>query len=65
MARTPANFKQTDMVRAVKAALAAGLDVVRTEVLPDGTIRLIHSDCSPVPASPFDEWKQKRHASSS
>jgi hypothetical protein len=63
MARTPANFKQTDMVRAVKAALAAGLDVVRTEISPDGTIRLIHSDCSPVPASPFDEWKQKRHAS--
>jgi hypothetical protein len=54
MARTPANFKQTDMVRAVKAALAAGLDVMRTEIAPDGTIRLIHSDCSPVPISDFD-----------
>lgn len=59
MARTPANFKQTDMVRAVKAALAAGLDIVRTEVLPDGTIRLIHSDCSPVPVSDFDRFEKE------
>jgi len=63
MARTPAMFKQGDVVRAVKAARAAGLNVARTEIAPDGTIRLIHTDCSPVPASPYDEWKQKRHES--
>ena len=64
MARTPATFKQADMVRAVKAARAAGLDVARTEIAPDGTIRLIHSDCYQVPLSPFDEWKENRASSS-
>lgn len=59
MARTPANFKQADMVRAIKAALAAGVDVVRTEVAPDGTIRLIHSDCSPVPTGDFDRYEKE------
>jgi hypothetical protein len=54
MSRTPATFKQADMVRAVKAARAAGLDVARTEIAPDGTIRLIHSDCSSTPMSDYD-----------
>lgn len=64
MARTPASFKQTDVVRAVKAVQAAGLEVVGVEAAPDGTIRVLTSKCSQVPTSPFDEWKQ-RHASSS
>jgi hypothetical protein len=42
MARTPATFKSADVTRAVKAVRAGGLDVVRTEIAPDGTIRLIH-----------------------
>lgn len=64
MARTPATFKQTDAVRAVKAVQAAGLEVSGVDFAPDGTIRVQTSKCSPVPASPFDEWKQ-RNASSS
>lgn len=64
MARTPATFKQADVLRAVKAVQAAGLEVSGVEAAPDGTIRVITAKCSPVPASPYDEWKQ-RHASSS
>lgn len=61
MARGPATFKQADLTRAVKAARAAGLDVARTEIMPDGTIRLIHSaEVTSTPATPFDEWKAKR-----
>ena len=42
MSRTPATFKQTDLVRAVKGARAAGLTVSRTEIRPDGSIVLVH-----------------------
>lgn len=64
MARTPAAFKQTDIVRAVKAARAAGLDVIRTEINPaTGAIILVHHNDGPAPAeTPFDEWKAKRNA---
>jgi len=65
MSRGPAKFKQADLTRAVKAARAAGLDVARTEIMPDGTIRLIHqAEVTSVVESPFDEWKAKRDARS-
>ena len=63
MARTPATFKQTDVLRAVKAVQAAAEKVACVEVAPDGTIRILISNCSPVPTSALEEWKQ-RHASS-
>lgn len=63
VARTPANFRQADLARAVRAVKSAGLDVVRTEIGPDGKIVLIHaSEVTSTPASPFDEWKAKRDA---
>lgn len=65
MARTPAIFKQADAIRAVKAVRAAGLEVSGVDFAPDGTIRVQTSKCSPVPASPYDEWKHQRHASPS
>jgi hypothetical protein len=65
MSRTPATFKQADIVRAVKAARACGLDVVRTEIGPDGRIVIVHQpEKAPGPASEFDEWKAKKHARS-
>lgn len=65
MARTPATFKEADVKRVWNAARSAGLDVVRTVVGPDGTITVFHTDCSPVPQSPYDEWRAKKNARSS
>lgn len=62
MARAPATFRKADVVRAVKAAQAAGLEVSGIEATPDGTIRVLTQIHQAIPASPFDVWKQ-RHAS--
>lgn len=62
VARTPPAFRQSDVTRAMKAAKACGLDVVRTEIGPDGRIVLIHAAEVTSAASPFDEWKAERHA---
>lgn len=65
MARTPASFKQTDIVRAVKAALAVGLPVVRIEIAPDGRITLVHKpDNTAEPQNDLDRWKARRNARS-
>ena len=39
--RAPAMFRQSDVKRAIKAAVAAGLRVARIEVAPDGRIVII------------------------
>jgi len=41
MANRPAPFKQVDVTRAVKGAVAAGLSVGRVEIGRDGTIIVI------------------------
>ncbi len=59
MARTPATFKHADVVRAVKAARAAGLNVRRTEITSGGAIVLHHeNDNSPSPgeSDELNEW---------
>jgi hypothetical protein len=38
MARTPSTFKQGDVTRAVKGAIAAGLDIARVEIDRHGKI---------------------------
>ena len=48
MSRTPATFKQADFERAVKAARACGLDIVRSEIGKDGRIILVHTDSPPL-----------------
>lgn len=63
MARGPATFKQADLVRAVKAARTCHLNVVRTEISPDGKIILHHCD-SAEPLNELDAWKAKRDARS-
>ena len=57
VARTPATFKQADLVRAVKAARAAGLPVTATHITRDGTIRLIHTESIIPPASDYDRFE--------
>lgn len=66
MSRSPATFKQADIVRAVKAARACGLDVVATEISRDGKITLVHSGlATPTESSnPYDLWKAKDNARS-
>jgi hypothetical protein len=63
MPRRSAPFTEADVARALRGVAKAGVKAVRTEI-ESGKITIYHSDCSPVPASPFDEWKQ-RNASSS
>lgn len=55
-------FKQAHVVRAVRAAQAAGLPVVATVIAPDGTIRLEHvgAPADSAPTNPFDRWEAKR-----
>lgn len=58
MGRAPATFRQADLARAVKAARSAGLDVSRTEIAPDGTIRLYHDKPEESDnMTPFQRWK--------
>jgi hypothetical protein len=65
MPRASATFKQADVVRMIKAARAAGLEVARTEIAPDGRIVLVHkSEPSAAPLTPYDEWKAKHDARS-
>jgi hypothetical protein len=65
-ARREPPFRPSDVKRAIKGALAAGVKdpTVRVE-LPDGTSIVISSAPAPVPASPgnpLDEWREKRRA---
>jgi hypothetical protein len=63
MPKRPSTFTQSDVVRAVKAARAAGLDVGTVEVTQDGTFRFkVASEDPATHASVFDEWKVKRNA---
>lgn len=61
MPRSPATFRQSDVARAVKAARAAGLDVVGLEIVPDGTIRIIAGSGDPGDSlSPLEKRRLRR-----
>ncbi|QSR15650.1 hypothetical protein CA833_00250 [Novosphingobium sp. KA1] len=62
MGRAPSAFRQTDVVRAVKAARSADMTVSGVEIAPDGTIRILTTALPEAPASPFDKWRSKRDA---
>jgi hypothetical protein len=56
--RTPSNFRQGDVARAIKAAKIAGLDIVRVEVDPKtARITLVTKDDgeSELKINPFDK----------
>jgi hypothetical protein len=66
MARALSNFKQGDIARALRAMKAAGFEVRRLEIAPDGRIIIATGRCSEQPAeSALDEWISKRCASDS
>lgn len=65
MGRRPSSFTASDVTRAVKATVAAGLDVGRVEVQPDGTITVIakgHEAGVNSGLSLLDQWKENRNA---
>jgi hypothetical protein len=64
MARTPANFKQSDVEKALRAVLAAGLPATRTEIGRDGKIVIFHkTDDAIVPEeAALQAWEAKRNA---
>ena len=59
-----AAFKASDVTKAMRAAMRAGLSVGRTEIAPDGTIRLIHGDAGAALGTAYDQWKERKHARS-
>jgi hypothetical protein len=57
-ARVP--FRQGDVTRAVKGAIAAGLNVVGVKVNPQtGAIELVISESAGQNSNPLDEWMAK------
>jgi hypothetical protein len=63
MSRTPAKFKQSDLLKAYKAARAGGLDVERTEIGPGERIVLFHKvrPDQDGPDTALNAWLAKKH----
>jgi len=60
MVNRPASFRQADLSRALKAALAAGLEVGRIEIDPSGKIVIVSARHEVQPQSDFDKWMADR-----
>ncbi|TGN89911.1 hypothetical protein EOW77_0006325 [Bradyrhizobium yuanmingense] len=58
MSRGKHKFKQSDIVRAVKAARAAGLDPRGVEIDPNGTLRVLFNgtDAQIKQTNSVNEW---------
>jgi hypothetical protein len=57
MARTPSNFRQQDVTRAVKAVTAAGVHIVRIEIDKTGKISITTADAADRPGDvEGNEW---------
>jgi len=67
MPRGHATFRHADVVRAVKAVRAAGLEVERTEIGRDGRIVLIHraAAMSDDSDAALQTWRAKKHGANS
>jgi hypothetical protein len=67
MRKAPPTFKQTDLTRACKGVLAAGLRPKRAEIDRDGKIVMVFEggDEAPAQVNAFDQWKARRDGSSS
>jgi hypothetical protein len=63
MARAPARFKQADVTRALRGAIAAGVTIARVEIDPrDGNIVILTPGVSSSPLAPYDAWKSESNA---
>jgi hypothetical protein len=57
--RRPAAFRQADVAKALKAAMAAGLDVTGCRIAPGGVIDLQFAGARPG-KSELEIWQEKR-----
>ena len=55
MTRAPSTFRQQDVTRAIRAAIAAGVDIARIEVAKDGRI-IIVTAADTEPKAEANEW---------
>ena len=55
MARPPSTFRQQDVTRAIRAAIAAGVDIARIEVAKNGTIVIVTA-IDQEPKAEANEW---------
>jgi hypothetical protein len=54
-------FRQSDLMRALKAAIAAGLRVTQFEIKPDGSISVLTSTSSgEIVSTPLEQWMSSR-----
>ena len=57
MPRSPCSFRETDVRRAVKAARASGIDIVRLEIEPvTGKITIMTSSSGAEKITDLDRW---------
>jgi hypothetical protein len=63
MARGSWTFKPTELTRAVKAVLAAGVQVRRVEVDKQHGKIIVVTEVTPVEKSVLDMWRERRGAS--
>ena len=63
MARAPSTFRQQDVTRAVKAVVAAGVDIARVEIDRAGKIVIIAAKASTTEKDDLDteleEWEAR------
>jgi len=55
MARQPCTFRETDLKRALRATVAAGVEVARIDVTKDGFSIIAETGSQPAPVSDLDE----------
>jgi hypothetical protein len=64
MSRGAQTFTQSDVTKAIKAAVRAGLPVARVEISPEGRIIVIAGKAAPeqdaAPQTPLEEWRAQR-----
>jgi hypothetical protein len=68
MTRGPCTFRQQDVTRALKATVAAGIEVQRVEIGRDGKIMIVTTKADPVPPGDCDEpngWDKVLHEKTS
>jgi hypothetical protein len=56
MGRRPCTFKQSDVTKAVRAVVAAGVEVARVEVDKDGRIVVVAGKPAPDEGRRDSEW---------
>ena len=63
MARGPLPVTQADVKRALRGAIAAGVEIARVEIDPrNGHIVILTPRDFSMPAAPYDVWKAESNA---